>query len=427
MATPRSLLLIVLFGLVCSIATVVRADEGIPPSYEYGNEIVALKSKLSLLEEGLKNKELSLSEKESKISKLEQELDALRTRKEETEDTKLAQLKIDSAMSKVRELESQVKSLEEEADKLRVEADLHANRAKTVEDTATSHLTEKEKAIKALEDQKLRLQKAERGLQIAEAAMLKAKAEAEEKAKKLDDLHQSWLPPWAATHAETLTKTASDRWSTHADPVVKNFQRSASSKAADAHEYIKPHLDTFHTKVNPLIKEKWQKLAAAAAPHLETVKKAGVSSREYIAPHVETVQKTVNPYVEAVKVKSKPYVDQAKTFAAPHLERVDTLAGPHYRRVLTAANSYHEQVQSHLKEKLGQYKFLSSIATNEFIWFLAAALLALPFVTVFMFLRSLFVPKQVVHHKRHRSSHSGSSSTSKKPRRSRQADKQEQK
>jgi hypothetical protein len=426
MAASRSLLLIVLLGLVCSVATVVRADDGIPPSYEYGNEIVALKSKLTVLEEGLKNKELTLSEKESKINQLEQELDALRTRKEETGDTKLAELKIDSAMSKVRELESQVKSLQEEADKLRVEADLHANRAKTVEDTATGHLTEKEKAIKALEDQKVRLQKAERGLQIAEAAMLKAKAEAEEKAKRLDDLHKAWLPPWAATHAETLTKTASDRWSTHAEPVVKNLHRSASSRAADAHEYIKPHLETFHTKVNPLIKEKWQKLAAAAAPHLETVKKAGVSSREYIAPHVETVQKVVNPYVEAVRVKSKPYVDQAKTLAAPHLERVNTVAGPHYRRALAAANSYHEQVQSHLTEKLGQYKVLSSLATKEFIWFLAAALLALPFVIVFMFLRSLFVPKPVVHHKRHRSSHSGSS-TSKKPRRSRQADKQEQK
>lgn len=298
MAAPTSLLSIALLGLVFSIATVVRGDGGIPPSYEYGNEIVALKSKLSTLEEGLKHKELSLSEKESKISELEQELKALRTRKEESEDTKLAQLKIDSAMSKVRELEAQVTSLQEEADKLRVDADLHANRAKTVEETVAGHLTEKEKAIKALEDQKTRLQKAERGLQIAEVAMLKAKAEVEEKAKKLDDLHQAWLPPWASNHAETLTKTASERWSTHAEPVVKNLQRSASTKAADAHEYIKPHLDTFHSKVNPLVKAKWQKLVDAAAPHLETLKNAGISSREYMAPHVDTLQKTVNPYVE---------------------------------------------------------------------------------------------------------------------------------
>jgi len=121
-----------------------------------------------------------------------------------------------------------------------------------------------------------------------------------------------------------------------------------------------------------------------------------------------------------VKEKSQPYIDQAKTCAAPHLERVQTLAGPHYQRALTAANSYHSQVQSHLKEKLGKHKF----ATDLFIWFLAAAILALPFVTAFMFLRSLWSsPKKAVHHKRHRSSHSGSS-TSKKPRRSKQADKQ---
>lgn len=128
-------------------------------------------------------------------------------------------------------------------------------------------------------------------------------------------------------------------------------------------------------------------------------------------------------HLQVVKEKSRPYVDQVKTLAAPHLERVHTLAGPHYRRALTTANSYHAQVQSHLKDKLEKYEFSSSLATTQFIWLLAAAILALPFVTVFMFLRSLYSPKKAVHHKRHRSSHSGSS-TSKKPRRSRQADKQ---
>lgn len=280
----------VLLGSVISVGTVVRADGGSPP-HEENNEITILKSKLSTLEEGLKTKD-------SKITEMEQELTTLRSRKELSEESKLAQLKVDSAMSKIRELESQVRSLQEESDKLRVEADLHANRAKSVEETATAHLTDKEKAIKALEDQKTRLRKAERGLQIAEAAMLKAKAEAEEKAKKLDDLHKAWLPPWASTHAETLQKTASSRWSTHAEPVVKNLKKSASSKATDAHAYIKPHLDTFHTKVNPLIREKWEKLVVAVAPYLEIVKKAVISAREYIAPHVDTVHKTVNPYVQ---------------------------------------------------------------------------------------------------------------------------------
>jgi hypothetical protein len=111
MAIPRSLFLVALLSLVCTFTAVVRVDDGIPPSYKYGNEIVALKSK---------------------ISELGQELDTLHTCQGETEDTKLAQLKIDSALLKVRELESQVQSLQEEFNKLRVEADLHANWAKTV-------------------------------------------------------------------------------------------------------------------------------------------------------------------------------------------------------------------------------------------------------------------------------------------------------
>lgn len=419
MAIPRSLVLMVLLGLVIGIGTLVRADELMPPSYEYGNEIMALKSKLSLLEEGLKTKEVSLSERESKISVLEQELEALRTQKGESQDAALAQLQIESAEAKVRELEGQVQALQEESRKLREEAEAHAGAAKSHEEAANLHLNEKEKTIMALEDQRIRLQKAERGLQIAEAAMLKAKAEAEEKAKRLDEIHQGWLPPWAAMRAELLQKTAYSRWSTHADPVVKNLQKSASTNHV---KYVKPHLDTIQTKVNPLIREKWQKLTEAVAPHLETVKNMGVKSREYIAPHVETVQKTVSPYAEAAKEKSKPYVDKASTFAAPHLERLNTLAGPHYRRAVTTAYNYHEGVQSYLKESLGKYEFLSHLLTKESIWFLAAAVLALPIMLIFMLFRRLFSSQPVVPSKRHRSTQSGTSSTIKNPRRSKQTD-----
>lgn len=392
MATSRSLLLVIFLGLVISFGVA-----------ESEHDVSSLQSKLSALEEDV------------------------RTKTQELAMNRLEQLKVESAMAKIRELEDKVQSLEEEASKLRTEADLHANRAKSVEETAAGHLSDKEKAIQALEEQKTRLQRAERGLQVAESAMLKAKAEAEEKAKRLDALHQAWLPPWAATHAETLQKTASSRWSTHAEPVVRNLKRSASTKAAGAHEYVKPHLDTFHTKVNPVIQEKWQKLAAGLAPHLETVKNAAASSRDYITPHVNTVHQTVNPYVEAMKEKSRPYIEQAKVHAAPHMERVNTIAGPHYERAVKTAHSYHALVQSHLREKLGKHSISAWLATNTvFISGLAAAILALPFATLFMSLRSLLCsPAKTGHHKRHRSSHgSSSSTTSKKQRRTRQADKE---
>lgn len=130
-------------------------------------------------------------------------------------------------------------------------------------------------------------------------------------------------------------------------------------------------------------------------------------------------------YGQVVREKSRPYVDQASTFVAPHVERVKTIAGPHYRRALTTANNYHEQLQNTVKETLSKHELLKSFATKESVWFLAAALLALPFVLAFMVLRSLFAPKKVVHHKRHRS-HSGtqsSSSLNKKPRRAKNVDK----
>lgn len=298
MAIPRALVMIILLGLIVSIGSVVRADDGISPSEENVNEIVSLKSELLLLEKDLKTKEAILNDKELKISELERELKNLRSHKDESQDHGLMQQKIQTAESKARELQDQLQSLQEESRRLREEARLHAEKAKSQEETATLHMTDKEKVIKSLEDQRIRLQRAERGLQIAEAAMLKARAEAEEKSKKLDKIHRAWLPLWAATHAEILQKIASSRWSTRGEPVVKSLQRSASSKAADAHEFIKPHLETFQTKVNPVIRQTWQQATEAVAPHLETVKKTGIQTRKYIAPHVETVQKTLNPYVK---------------------------------------------------------------------------------------------------------------------------------
>lgn len=130
--------------------------------------------------------------------------------------------------------------------------------------------------------------------------------------------------------------------------------------------------------------------------------------------------------MQAMKEKSRPYIEQAKAHAAPHMERVNTIAGPHYKRAVKTANSYHALVQSHLREKLGKHSISAWLATNTvFISGLAAAILALPFATLLMSLRSLLCsPAKTGHHKRHRSSHSSSSSTtSKKQRRTRQADK----
>ena len=143
--------------------------------------------------------------------------------------------------------------------------------------------------------------------------------------------------------------------------------------------------------------------------------------------YVETWYDKIIDLVQVAREKSRPYIEHVSTFVAPHLEKVNTIAGPHYRRALTSANSYHERVQSNLKDFLARHELFTSFATKETIWFLAAALLAFPFLLTFMILRSLFTPKKVVHHKRHRSSHSSSSSTNKKPRRSKQVDKQVEK
>lgn len=301
MASSRSLLLLLLIGLALGFSEVVRADGGIqlePPQavkYDYSKDIELLKSKVLSLEAAIKSKDSILSQKDKQISTLETEMSSLHTHKE---GAGAAEAQLASALSKVRELESQVRAVKEEAEKYKQEAKKEADRAKAVESSANAHLAEKEKVVKALSDQKSRLQKAERGLQIAEAAMLKAKAEAETKAKKLEEVHGAWLPPWAAAHAETLQKTASSRWETHAEPAVRNLQRSVSAKAMDAHGFMKPHLDSFKTKVYPVISDKWRKLTLAVAPHLETIRKAGVSSREYMSPHFETVQNTVDPYVQ---------------------------------------------------------------------------------------------------------------------------------
>jgi hypothetical protein len=388
------------------------------------NEAAALKVQIRVLEEGIKQKEMVLDQRENTISDLESEVRQHQHTQKEGSDSEV-EVELEAALSTIKELETLVGRLRDESEKLEQEAKGLINRAESAQNKAATDLSEKERALKAVAEQESRLRTVEKGLEIAEAAMLKAQAEGETKAKELAATHKAWLPHWAATHTAALQRSVSSGWSTHGDPVVESLKRTASGRVADAHSFLKPHLETLNTKVNPVIRERWQQITLAVAPYLERVVKSGASSKEYLAPQVEKVHSTVQPYIQMVKEKSAPYVDQASNLLAPHLERVNTIAGPHYQRVLTTANSYHEQLQETVKENLQKHEALASLATKETVWFLAAALLGLPIVAVVTVIRSLFSGKKLTHHKRHRShgGNTGIGSSHKRARRSKQVDK----
>jgi myosin heavy subunit len=434
----RRFVVVLLLGVFAlEVGVVVRADKGIQVEEaaasglgfedEGGESVVSLKTQIRALETGLKEKESILEERDKRISDLQSEArkQQQRTHKEGGGAGDV-EAKLEAALSKIKELEAQVGRLTDGSQKLEKEVKGLIKRAESAEKKAATVLSEKERAVKAVVEQESRLRRAEKGLEIAEAAMMRAQAEGEAKAKELAATHKAWLPPWAATHTASLQRSVSSQWSTHGDPVVESLKRSVSARASDAHSFLRPHLHTFNSKVTPAIRERWQQIALAVAPHLETIQNAGASSRNYLAPHVDKVYSTVQPYVQIVKERSAPYVDQAATFFAPHFQKVNTITGPYYKRLLSTANSYHEQLQETVKETMSKNEALGSLATKETVWFLAAALLGLPIVAAFTVIRSLLSGKKRTHHKRHRSSHGGGNSggsTHKKARRSKQADK----
>ncbi|XP_028079768.1 uncharacterized protein LOC114281495 isoform X2 [Camellia sinensis] len=359
-------------------------------------ELDQLNSKVSLLESSiddkiheLKRKDKSIKqmgniiqEKSATIASLQSEIQALQGSLDAKE-------QVGRAHARVGELENQVDFMG------------------TVNSAATLQLH------RINDEQKSRIRKTERALQVAEEEMMKAKLEANTVSKELIEVREAWIPHWLATHLLHCQSFIVTHWREHGSPAFDATFQKALQKKAEVEKWAEPHIETVKTIWIPIMKDQWLRFATQFGLHVKSLTAKTIevyhASKNSIVPHVAKVQEMVDPHFQEVKKFTKPYIDQVTTMTKPHVDKAHLLMKPYtkkvirtYRKCIRAATKYHRQVQATIHEKLKSHDLTKPLATDELVSLMAFALMAAPLIFLFNVASSIFCKKPK---KRTRNSH----------------------
>jgi predicted nucleic acid-binding Zn-ribbon protein len=369
----------------------------------------------------------SLQKKDSHISVLENQLSVLK--EQQKDGAKLGKLEkaLESSNLKVKQLEDQVSGAVANYEQARKDVEVEKKRADAAEESVRQLTAKYEKSQEAYLGSKKHAAVLEKNLKNAEVDISEAEKRLKAHGEELARVHKSWLPPWAASHVAVLRTRASTKWTSHAKPHVDALYTTASLKAAEAHSFLRPHYDNFVSKAGPEARKQWKKISDSVSPHVKLLRiKTAKGYKEYVGkahkflhPHYQTVLKSTKPYVNLVQEKTRPHVDRVYTFSKPHVENARKFvnvniekASPYYRDAVSAALKQHEDLQGYLKENIAKNEFGKHLITNEAVWFIASALLALPVLAAFVVFSSMFSAKKKPTHKSKRASPTGSTGSS---------------
>ncbi|KAL9226926.1 hypothetical protein vseg_002683 [Gypsophila vaccaria] len=412
--------ILLLFSLILSS---ILAQHDQPPLIEefhhdspsLSTEIDQLKSTIQLLETRLVESTQILKTKDEKIAQLEavtQEKDnivaSLQSEVEaaQKKDTSDVENRVGKAQARANELQKQVEKLKrkiEEHNRTREALELRMKMSDAMIEEFGSKI---DKLQKINDEQKSSISKTERALKAAEAKLMKAKLEASTKSLELEEVHYAWLPPWLLNHVQSSWSFVEAEWNEHGKPVTEMLIQKTLEKKGEAEKWAEPHLETIKTKLVPAVKEQWVIVTEYVEPHVQllTAKTAEAfeSSKTAVKPHIIRVQELADPYYQDFKRASKPYIDQVATAAKPHVEKARTVLKPYttkavhvYGKFLESATTYHDQVRTAVHEKLDKHEVTKALATKEFVWFVASALLALPVIFLFRIFSATFFKKSM--------------------------------
>lgn len=386
----------------------VRAQENVHAREEARSdsnsiELDQLKLKIHRLEVRLEESDKSVKSKDETIEKLkkavQEKSDSISQLQSEVvsiqkKGSSDVEERVDKAYAQAAELQNEVDRIQKELETESKEKDALKTQAHEAEEKIHELNLKLKNFQKVADEQKAKIHKLERALQVVEEEMVKAKLEASSRINDLLEVHNAWLPPWFAEHTFHFQSFIVTEWNEHGKPTMDLLTQKTMETKDQFGKWASPHFETIKITWVPAIQEQWILIVEYLEPHVKLVRTKTVetyeASKTAIKPHLIKVQEVADPYYQEIKKISKPYVEQVATVAKPHVEKARVALKPYtqnaldkYGKFLESVTAYHHQVQVTVKEKMENHEAFKQLATQELVWFVASALLALPVLFLF--------------------------------------------
>lgn len=430
MALPKFLIFFLFLSLIFSeikSATLSDSEDEVSesevPDSSLKLELDKLKSKISLTESIIEERTQEIKSKERTIKELEKIIDEKSSNLASLQSEVLSLKEKELSKSKKREdeVDARASQLQEQINNLKKEIEVQNKkkagleaRANDAENRIKDLTLKLENLHRTNEEQKSRIRKTQRALEVAEEELMKAKSEASSLSKHLSEVQGAWIPPWLSVHFVHFQSFVVSHWNKHGKPTLDLTVKKALEKKSELEKWAQPHVHTVKSRWMPIVKEHCSTFINDIGLHLQSLTNNAIDSyhisKKSMEPHVVRLQEALNPYFQEAKKFSEPYVDQVSLLMKPHMDKTRVYLKPYtkkvirsYKRFIKVVTAYHRQVQATVLDLLKNHELTRPLATNKLTWYMASALMALPVFLVLNMIAEVFSKKPK---KRARTSHS---------------------